>query len=60
MAVIVQIIIFWAVTPRGLAGGDQHFRGTFCLYLQGQSIPVTSMGRQHYGRFISWEPAISR
>jgi hypothetical protein len=59
-AVDVQIIIFWVVPPCGLVSEDRHFRVVFWLHPQGQSKPVTSMGRQHYERFISWKHAISR
>jgi len=33
----LQITVFSAVTPCSLVRGYQHFRGTCCLHLQGQS-----------------------
>jgi hypothetical protein len=33
-AVKMLMVVFWVVTPCGLVGGYQHFRGTYCLYIQ--------------------------
>jgi hypothetical protein len=54
-AVVVQI------SSSGLhQSGNQHFRSIFCRHLKGQSIPVTSTVREHYGKIISWKSAVSR
>jgi hypothetical protein len=35
MIVIIQIVVFWVVTPYSLIDDYQHFRGTYCLHLNG-------------------------
>jgi hypothetical protein len=34
MAVKMSMSVFWVVTPCGLRGKYQRFRGTYCLHLQ--------------------------
>jgi hypothetical protein len=35
---VVQIVVFWVVTPCSLVGRYQHLEGTYCFHLQGQSM----------------------
>lgn len=30
---MLQIVVFWVMTPRGLVGGKKHFKGTYRLHL---------------------------
>jgi hypothetical protein len=36
------IVVSWIVTLSALVGGYQHFRGMYCLHLQGEAMLVTT------------------
>lgn len=35
VVVIIQIVVFWVVTPYSLVDDYQHLGGTYCLHLNG-------------------------
>jgi hypothetical protein len=41
-AVKMSMLVFWVVTPCGLVGRYQRFRGTYCLLLQGFLSPSSA------------------
>jgi hypothetical protein len=43
MAVTVKITVFWDVTLYSLVEVYQHFRGKYCLHLQGQRAKAESL-----------------
>jgi hypothetical protein len=38
MSVRMSIVVFWVMTPFGLVGGYQRFRGAYCLPTQKTTI----------------------
>jgi hypothetical protein len=44
LAVLVQNVVFWVVTPYSLVGEYQRFRDICCLHLQGPSVFIAHKG----------------
>jgi hypothetical protein len=39
---MMQILVFWVVSPCGLVGRFQHFGETYCLHLDGAQLLTSS------------------
>jgi hypothetical protein len=51
---MLQVEVFWDVTPYNVVVGYQHFRSPCCLHLQGE---VAGMGENSIDIYPDWREA---
>jgi hypothetical protein len=53
MAVKINVVFFWIMTPYSLVGGCHRFGGTYCLYLEGIREDEDSIYLWNVGNLLS-------